>query len=117
MKTVLLFTLISLLCVSCSSTMMGPTTVLSKGHIKDLNKASTGFERVSGTAKEHAFFLSHLVLGEAAPQRAIEAAVAQGGENCIGLSETFVTTHIIWWLPFLYTECSYTAEGTPIYRR
>jgi hypothetical protein len=28
-----------------------------------------------------------------------------------------VTTHIIWWLPFLYTECTYTADGTPIYRK
>lgn len=117
MKKALLFTLISFLCVSCSSTIMGPTTILYKGNIDDLNNTRTGFERVSGTAHEHAFLLSHLVLGKAAPQKAVESAVVQGGEDCIGLSETFVTTHIIWWLPFLYTECTYTAEGTPIYRR
>lgn len=39
----------------------------------------------------------------------------QGGAGCVGLSEAFISTRFVWWIPFLYTRYSYTAEGTPIY--
>lgn len=116
MKKILLFSLFSLLSASCTSTLMGPTTVLCNGHVEDLKKTSIGSERVRGTASEHTFLLSHLILGESAPQRAVETAVAQGGKNCIGLTDTSLTARIVWWIPFLYSEYTFTAEGTPIYR-
>lgn len=117
MKKLFISAVVALLCVSCRTTMMGPSFVLCRGQLEELNGASVGQERVSATASEHAFILSHLVVGEAAPQRAVEAAVAQGGENCIGLSEAFITARFVWWIPLLYTRYTYTAEGTPVYRR
>lgn len=116
MKKWLLSTLVALLIVSCRTVMMGPSTVLCST-VEDMRGATVSRERVSGTASEHALLLSHIVLGEAAPQRAVEEAMAQGGGNCIGLSEMFLSSDVVWWIPFLYTHYTYTAEGTPLYRR
>ena len=85
--------------------------------IEDLNGAKNGDELIRGTASEHSFIFSHFVLGEAAPQRAVESAIKHGGENCLGLSEATITARFVWWLPLVYTHYSYTAEGKPIYRR
>lgn len=115
MKRCFLSTLLALLVVSCQTVMMGPSTVLCSA-VEDMRGATLSRERVSGSASEHALLLSHIVLGEAAPQRAVEEAIAQAGENCIGLSEMFLSSEVAWWIPCLYTRYTYTAEGTPLYR-
>ena len=117
MKNKLLIFFLALICASCRTTLMGPSTVLCSDKIEDLNGAKIGDELIRGTASEHFFIFSHFVLGEAAPQRAVESAIKHGGENCLGLSEATITARFVWWLPLVYTHYSYTAEGKPIYRR
>ena len=115
MKKAFLALLLPLLCVSCKATMMGPATVLT-AEPGELRGCSIGQERVTGSATEHALLFSHIVLGNAAPQRAVEEAVSRAGEHCIGLSEMFISARFAWWIPFLYTHYVYTVEGSPIYR-
>lgn len=107
--------LLPLLCASCKTTMMGPATVLTS-EPEALRGATISQERVTGSATEHALLFSHIVLGNAAPQRAVEDAVSRAGEHCIGLSEMFISARFAWWIPFLYTHYVYTVEGSPIYR-
>lgn len=116
MRTRFITCLLSLLCVaSCRTTMMGPTTILS-ADVENLQGATVGTGRVSATATEHSFLLSHIVWGEAAPQEAFESALKQAGPGCIGLSESFVCADFVWWIPLLYTHYTYTVEGSPIYQ-
>ncbi|MDO5473367.1 MAG: hypothetical protein Q4F35_08530 [Akkermansia sp.] len=114
MKKLLLFSLLAAVLTSCS-TRIGDFTLVSTKNI-DITKSTYKIapSRVKGVDKKHMIIC--FPTGTPNAKEAIDQAIEAAGPNCVGLSDA-VIDHTFWWIPYIYGQVYYEAEGNPIMKK
>ncbi len=87
---------------------------------KNIDLNHTGSYTTNSAAKVSGKDTAHLIIciptGQPSPKEAIDKAIEQGGTGCIGLSNAVMYSSF-WYIPYVYGQAWYKAEGNPVYKQ
>lgn len=105
-----------LLSASCTTRIADTTVVSTKNmNLENPEGFTTSYNtRVKGEDKKHIILC--IPFGEPNVKEAIDRAIEKGGSNCVGLANAALEGKGFY-IPFVYGQFSYVAEGDPIYKK
>lgn len=115
MKRILVFSLLAGLLASCT-TRIADFTLVSTKNVDLTRNTSYKIENRRVVGKDKKSIIICIPTGTPNIKEAIDRSIEQAGPNCIGLSDV-VIDYTSWWIPYIYGENSFTAEGNPIFKK
>lgn len=105
-----------LLAASCSHRLADLTIASTKNmDLKHMAGYTTNYNtRTKGEDKKHIIII--FPTGEPNMKEAIDDAIEKNGPSCVGLSNVTLEQKS-WYIPWIYGQISFVAEGDPIYRK
>lgn len=109
--------LLSCICTASCSNRIGDWTVASTKNmdLKHIQGYTTQYNaRTKGECRHHYIILFRTGLPDL--KEPLDRAIEKNGPNCVGLANVTMTNKW-WYIPFLYGQDIYIAEGDPIFRK
>lgn len=106
----------ALLAVSCTNRLADLTVASTKNmDLKHVAGYTTNYNvRSRGEDKKHWILIFPTGIPDV--KEAIDEAIEKNGPNCVGLSNATLVEKW-WYIPFIYGQYSFVAEGDPIMRK